>query len=64
MPRKAKPLRMWAIKTPSGSLLTDSLRPTRQWAKNAHTGYDADCWKQEEADGYRAVRVTVREDER
>lgn len=70
MKRKAKPLKMWALVDGSGRMWRD-ICSTRKaliqgiagWDSGFPCGYNPYDWKCWRDKGYRAVRVTVREED-
>lgn len=69
MPRKAKPLRMWALVDGSNRLWREIFSTRRAaiqlvtgWDGGYRCGYNPYDWKRWRILGYRAVRVTVREE--
>jgi len=61
MPNPRKPIYAWAIVTPRGRLDTDSIRPTRKSAIGAMCWGLPKVWVSYRAEGYRCVKVEVKE---
>ena len=67
MTTPAKPVRAWAVKRPDGVILAntaddDRIYPADHFIFGEQTHYAT--WEQAKRDGYRVVRVEVREVER
>jgi hypothetical protein len=52
---------MWAVKSPDGRILFDTMDKTESWAKINFVGGSADRWPAFYGAGYRCVEVEIRE---
>lgn len=65
-----KPITAWAVKNKKGKILRETISSTKSWAIQCFTDYldghmhHGLSWPQSKKEGYRAVKVEIREVEK